>query len=590
MTTSPRSRLDQLAQLQAHRLDGLRMLRFTREQAEILRDPCSEILLSGSNRGGKTLLAAARFAAIARDIPLTTMDGDRIDCRLSHQKDRALLMWVIGDYLKHIGQTIYRVLFMPGLFKCVIDRDTGFLRAWNPVMFPDDWNIPLNQRKPSPPLIPGLDLMHNISPNSDILDVAWYHANLNQFESVIMKNGTRINAYANSSEVKQGDPVDEIWMDEHLVFDSYYDEYVMRLLDNSGRILWSTIPRDESAAYGQVEERALAQEDELAKGERQPADITTRLHRLTLAKNPFIPEEEKAKAAERMSGERAQLVRIQGVRSDRLLAVYGEFTPDFHCVEYANPLQNDRVTEALRANNWEPPANWTRELIIDPGTIKPGVLFGTVPPPEMWDDGEPYYIIYKEIYVRRLDAYQIADRIAQMEHDPTFERMIIDNQMARQKPAGFSKTVGQQYAEAFETKKIMSIQTGYSFLPGDPDFGQRSARVRTALRMRPCGRPQFRIVISRCPETVRQMLRNVRKTDKHGNPLEEPADHQYDDLRVCVEYWLSRHPQWIEPPVSAERLKDPGLLAWERWNKSMEERYGKTPFGMGNSVSCGIAS
>ena len=99
------SKLEALTALKSRRMDGLRMLRFTREQAEILKDPCSEIMLTGSNRGGKTLLSAARFAAIARDIPLMTMDGDLIDCRLPHQKDRALLMWVIGDYLKRKSST-----------------------------------------------------------------------------------------------------------------------------------------------------------------------------------------------------------------------------------------------------------------------------------------------------------------------------------------------------------------------------------------------------------------------------------------------------------------------------------------------------
>ena len=583
-----RSQLEQLSALRSLRLDGLRMLRFTRQQAEILRDPTSEILLTGSNRGGKTLLAAARFASIARDIPLMTMDGELIDCRLPHQKDRALLMWVIGDYLKHIGQTIFRVLFLPGLFKTVIDKDTGFPRAWNPVQFPSDWQIPAKDRLPSPPLIPGLDLQHNISPTSDIQEVAWYHSNLNQFESVLLKSGTRIFAYANSSEVKQGDPVDEIWMDEHLVFDEYYDEYVMRLLDNSGRILWSTIPRDESAAYGQVEERAAVQEEEAAKGERKLEDVSTRCHRVTLAQNPFIPESEKIKAAERLSGDRAQLVRIQGQRSDRIIAIYGEFNPDFHCVKYSDASMNDLVTEALEANNWNPPANWTKELIIDPGTVKPGVLFGCVPPPEMWDHGEPYFIIYDELYmsIRRNDAYQIAGKITEREMVPFFERMIIDNQAARQKPAGFSLTIGQQYAAAFEQKKIQSVQNGYSFLPGDPDFIQRSGKVRTALRMRPCGRPQLRVIVHKCPDTVRQMLRNVRKTDKHGNPLEEPADHQYDDIRVCVEYWLSRHPTWVEPPMIADASKDHGLIAWERWHKSLDEKYGKV--NADSSIPIGI--
>ena len=586
-TMHSRQQLQMLANLKSQREDGLRMLRVTRDQAMVLRDPCSEILLAGSNRGGKTILAAARFASIFRDVPITTMDGEEVHCRLPHQQGRELLMWVIGDHLKHIGQTIYRVLFKRGLYKIVRDPKTGWWRSWNPVQFPSDRNIPRKDQHPSFPLIPGFDLQNNIDPTSEILDCAWYHNNLNQFERVVHKNGTQMFAYAGSAEVKQGDPVDEIWLDEHLEDDAFYDEYIMRLLDNAGRILWSTIPRDESAAYGQIEERAIEQEREVAKGELEPEKVTTKLHHVTLAKNPFIDESQKSLASERLSGDRAQLVRIQGLRSDRIIAIYGEFSPDFHCVKYSSDVMNDKVTAALEANNWVPPADWTKELIIDPGTVKPGVLFGAVPPPSFWDHAEPYLIVYAEIAMKRVDAYQIAAKIAEMDHDPVFERMIIDNQMARQKPAGFSKTVGQQYAEAFESKGIQSRQSGFSFIPGDPDFTQRSTKVRTALRMRTCGRPQLRIITERCPETTRQMLRNVRKTDKHGEPLEMPADHQRDDQRLCLEYWLSRHPTWIEPPVSIERSKDSGLIAWEKHLTQMEEKYGKSKSD--NSVSIGIA-
>lgn len=580
-----RAQLEMLANLKRHRMDGLRMLRVTREQAEILRDPCSEILLTGSNRGGKTLLAAARFASIVRDIPVTTIDGEEIDCRLPHQKNRALLTWVIGDHLKHIGQTLYRVLFKPGLFQMVMDKQTGWWRAWNPLMFPGDKDIPRADRKPAPPLIPGFSIDREIDPNSDILDVAWYHANLYQFESVTLKNGTQIMAYANSSEVKQGDPVDEIWMDENLVYDEYYDEYVMRLLDNAGRMCWSTISRDESEAFCQVDDRAKAQEEEVARGERLPEQVTTRCHRVTLAKNPFISEEEKAKANERLSGERAQLVRIQGVRSDRVIAIYSEFDPQFHCVKYSDPSMNDKVTELLEANNWQPPANWTRELILDPGTRKPAVLFGTVPPPELWDHHEPYLIIYNEIFVRNLNAYEIAAKIETLDHDRLYERMIIDGQAARQTPMGFAWTIGRQYEIAFEQKKIFSISSGgiSHFIPGDPDFKARSNLVRSTLRMRQCGRPQLRIVTQRCPETVKQMLRNRRKTDNAGNPLEEPADKQTDDCRVCVEYWVSRHPTYVEPPTSPESMTSANSRAW----KARMEEF-KRSNSRDQSVSIGI--
>ena len=167
-TMHSRQQLQMLASLKAQREDGLRMLRVTRDQAMILKDPCSEILLAGSNRGGKTILAAARFASIFRDVPIMTMDGEEVHCRLPHQQGRELLMWVIGDHLKHIGQTIYRVLFKRGLYKIVRDPKTGWWRSWNPVQFPSDRDIPRKDQHPSFPLIPGFDLENNIDPASEI--------------------------------------------------------------------------------------------------------------------------------------------------------------------------------------------------------------------------------------------------------------------------------------------------------------------------------------------------------------------------------------------------------------------------------------
>lgn len=590
--TSARQFVEAVTQLRKSKLDGLKMLRLTPKQAAIAADPCSEILIEGSNRASKTLVAAARFSSIARGIPIKTTDGKEVHCRLAHQNDRALLMWVIGDHLRHIGQTIYRVLFQPGLFRIVMDQDTGFYRAWNPVTFKDDWNIPRHLRLPSPPLIPGFDLEHNIDPSSDIADAAWYHASLHQFERVQFKNGTQIYAYANSSEVKQGDPVDEIWQDENMVYPEYYEEYVMRIVDNAGRMCWSSIPRDECPAYNGVHERAKNQQEECDREERAESEINTKVFNLTLAENPFISEEEKKKASERVTSERGHMIRILGKSSERFIAVYPEFNAKFHCVEYSGEFEhlNDKVTEALRKSNFRPPRGWTKEIIIDPGTVKPAVLFGMIPPPEFWDHAEPYLIIYDEIYIRRLDAFMIAAKIAEKEFNPVYHRMIIDEQMARQKPAGFSNTVAQQYSKAFETLGIQSAETGFSFIPGDPSFRQRSTLVRKALRDRPCGRPQLRIVADKCPETVKQLTRNTRKQDRQGNPLEEPADHQLDDLRECTEYWVSRHPKWVEPQNPGVDITDPGTRLFLQKMKEWEKESLEMAATKDNSVSIGISA
>jgi hypothetical protein len=539
-------------ELQARLRDGLELLRVTDKQAAILSDTCSEIMLTGSNRGGKSLLAAARFASIVRDKPITTMDGKKIHCRRPDQRGKALVCWVIGDYLKHIGQTIHRVLFEERLFEVVTDPETGALRAWNPVTFPSDWDIPPSSRQYAPPLIPP----------SEIKKINYENAGAKEFTSVELHNGTMIFAFASSGEVKQGDAVDEIWVDEHLVYDHYYSEYAARLQDRDGRLFWSTIHRDDSTAFMLVEDRAALQAREVETGERQPEEVNTRMHTVTIADNPFIPENAKKKFAERVMGERDYQVRVLGQGSRDSIRIYPEYDPNVHVVDYAAAILNDPVTEAMRKNGWRPPRDWTRELILDPGTQKPGILFGAVPPPSMWDHGEPYFVVYDEIFFRRKDAFELAQIVDQRERGFVWNRFIIDGQAARQKPMGFSHTIGRQYSLAFERYKISSQQTQYTFIPGDPDFGQRSRQVKTALRMRPCGRPQLRIVGHACPELILQLRRNVRKTDKLGDALEMPADNQIDDLRNCLEYWLSRHPTYVAP-LEQERLAlDEGYQAY----------------------------
>lgn len=534
-------------ELRMRRVDGIGLLRVTRDQAEIMRDPSPTILLSGGNRAGKTLIAAARFAAIARDKPIQTMDGELIDLRLPGQKGRPLLMWVVGDMLKHIGQTIHRVLFRAHLYWMIRDEVTGAWRSWNPLKFKNDINRK-PERKYAPPLIPQSEIDHD--------KCAWYHHGQNQFERITLLNGTEIYAYASSGEVKQGDPVDEIWLDESLANPAYLAEYQTRRSDNEGRLFWSTIPRDYCPAYISLEEKAQSQETEVAKGERDEAHI--KHHTLSFMSNPFISEKQKQLRYEELS-ERDRLIRIDGVRSTDLVRIYPEFNSDFHCVEYQNPSMNDGVTEALRNNNWRPPKDWTRELILDPGTEKPGVLFGTIPPKELWKDNEPYLIIYDEIFIRRADAPTLAQIIMDREAGYSFERFIIDGKAAQQKPMGFSWTVGQQYSRSFESLGLTCNQSGSYFIPGDPNFTQRSGLVHSAMRMRPCGKPQLRIVTHVCQELVRQIKKNIRKVDRSGEVLEDPIDRQIDDLRVCMEYWLSRHPTYVEPKAIQEQKNVAGL-------------------------------
>ena len=573
------SDIPMLVALQERNKDGLKMARVTATQAEILGDDRSEILCAGGNRGSKTFCAAMRFASIARDVPVQTMpdaDGNTqmIHCRLKHQRNRPLIMWCIGDYLPHIGQVLYKSLFEPGLYYRIKDRVSGGLRAWNPVMYPEDWDRE-DEREESPPLIP----------RSEVEEEVWYHKNLRQFEKIKLKNGTEIFAFASSSAVKQGVKVDEIWLDENIVNEHYYPEWLNRLTDKKGRLFWSTIPRDESYVYTEVEERAEAQHEEYKAGQRKSEDVYCSHYILSQRDNPFLPESEKKKREEQMS-ERERMVRIEGVRSTDLIRIYQEFNPDFHCVEYRNPQMNDKVTEALRENNWEPPRDWTRYLSLDPGTQKPALLFLAVPPESMWEEDEPYIVPYDEIYTPRLDAFQIAQKVKDRHSNQFFEKFFIDGQAARQKPMGFSHTIGRQYESAFESAGLSS-RHGTFFEPGDPSFHQRSGLVHKMLRMRKCGWPQLRILIHRCPHLVKQLQSNTRKLHPDGTPSEEPADRQKDDVRVALEYAISRHITYREPPYS-RRSDDPALRRYQEFQKKAKAA-ARRAGSDSSSILCGVS-
>jgi hypothetical protein len=311
--------------------------------------------------------------------------------------------------------------------------------------------------------------------------------------------------------------------------------------------------------------------------------VTTRHLSLSFLDSPFIKEEDK-EFARKSLGEREMMVRVYGKASTALISIYQTFSPDVHRIEYEDEKLNDKLTEAYRKAGGRPPDDWCLELSLDPGTQKPGVLLCAIPPEEFWDENQPYFIIYDEIYGERLDAMEVAAEVHKRERNSFFERFIGDGQALRQTPMGFGKTVGQVYSEAFSSYRLECKQTGSMFVYGSNDFKHRSMMVIHALRERQCLRPQIRIDHRKCPHLMDQMRRNIRKCDPEGNPLEEPAGHQKDDLRVALEYWISRSPRYYAPPVMS-RGRTPGISRyeahkeWSRLHGQVEKEDHSIPLG-----------
>jgi hypothetical protein len=525
-----------------------------------------------THNSGKSTSAAVKFAAVARAKPVYGSDGQVFEQRLPHQQGRKLTMWIVGLQLNHIGQTIHRVLFRPGLYKIIRDEATQAWRAYDPVKDAGRSGV-----KPSFPLIPW----------SEVKEVSWANKASRQFEYISLE-WADIYAFASTSDVKQGDPVDYIWIDERIAIPGHYAEWQARLSDTKGRIVWSSMPRVDNWAMLRLNQRAEEQEQEVQTGERQKVDVE--VIRLRFSNNPHIDSEEKRKRLEGWNEEERKQ-RDEGLFLTDSVKIYPTFDPNLHRAIYRYPEQDDAISRILRERNGEPPSDWTREWVLDPGTAKPAVLLCAVPPPELWVNNEPFFIPYKEIYRPRTDAGPLMEMVKHAAGGYRFRRAIIDLKASRQTPMGFTMSIGQNYSNHLKRINFQSDETGFGFTPGETDIQVRWQIVENALRVRPSGVPQLRIVAEGCPNLMQQMERNLRATELGVEGvqivLEKPAKGQKDDLRNCLEYWLSRGPTWVEPQETAIDRDGPIAGVMDRIKALFPNR---TPVSTGVHCGPGAAS
>jgi hypothetical protein len=552
--------------------DGLEMFRAMPQQLDVIQSDARELLVAGSNRAGKSLILAARFAAIARDKVIYDADGNEFNPRLKHQQGRPLLMWVVAQNWDKVGDTIFRLLFRPGAYKIIRDLDTCIFRAFDPVR---DADRDPREVQNSFPLIP----MSQVA--GGLKGISWEKQKDKQFKRLELLNGTVIRAFASTGEVATGDPVDEIWIDEKFAISSHYPEWQARLIDNDGRITLSTINYADPSLY-EIRQRADEQAQDVSDGIRTKQNV--RCISLYMRDNPFLSDESKKTFSESLSEEERQL-RVEGMPIIGSLRIYQDFLRSIHCAIYAHTHQDDEISKILRDRNGQPPADWTREFVLDPGTLRPYVLFGAVPPQKLWADGLPYFVVYDEIYEPRLTASQFASKVKAKLGEFHLHRMIIDAHAGRQTHYGRGESAQEHYQKALQDIGVVCHKTGLAqFIPGDPNFESRAKCVERALMLRKCGFPQLRIVIDRCPALVRQLEGNLFQTIKAVTgeelPTKKPA-RQKDDAREGLEYWLSRNPTWVEPPKSLAAQQP----QWELY-KSLEERFKKQK-NPGNIVNIG---
>ena len=517
-----------------HVVNALSLFRPTEQQEPFFRRMAGETILEvcvgGGNRAGKSLIVAAWFAAIALNQPITLRDGTQLHMRPPLWRNEPLKLWLVGYDLRHCGKTLYRLLFKKDPFRIIRDQNTGKWRTYDPTNAEDKEAYSLT--RPSPPLIQ----MSDVEGGED--GIAWENKKERQFSSLeLAHDGTRIEVFPSTGERPQGDPAHAIWVDEKLHDEEWYSELLARLMDYRGRILWTSWPTTApSAVLSELEERAATQ--------RGKPDARSFAFTLSGSDNPYTQSAHRQAILATMD-EDTRAARDKGIANADRWRVYPRFSRFVHRVYGPDPDGDDDLAKEVRKLNGIP-NDWTRYLILDPGTANPAVLFVAVPPPKFGD----FIVPYDELYVHYINARELAQAVAGKTRGQMFEDFIIDSHAGRMTPMGFDTTVQQNYEKYFAEFKLRSARHGSHFTPGTDDVASRIMRVQGSLNIRENNTPQLRIL--GCPNLVKQLEGYKWQKDARDNPTDKPALHQKVDVAACLEYHIaSDNHGYVKPKVAA---------------------------------------
>lgn len=485
------------------------------------------------HNSGKTTCSVVKFVSIAMDIPVTLNDGTECDMRMPWQKNRKLTMWICCDGQDHIGQTIWRVMCQPGLFRIVHDPVTKELRAFNPE------TDKKSKSKPSPPLLPKKWIKH----------VAWEERAKNVFDKITVhdpatgKELADIYAYSTKAPPKQGDPTDLIWVDEKIAHrEGYIGELKGRLVDagngisdegSGGQMYWSSWPSEDSNEL--IEYDAMIKEM-IEKGEHDLGRKIT----LPTSDNKHLDKKAIREFLAGLTPEEA-LARDKGQFTGESIRMYPLFDKVVHSAIVNE--NEDLISKALRARDGIPPNEWTKYLALDPGTSHPAVLLCAVPPPEF---GVDVCVAYQEFYPGRADPRQLATFVWEFAHKEKLYRMIIDKQAGQQQTIGAEAgtKIVDAYKKAFSEAGFTCYRTKDRFDYGSNDVGGRQLILNDWMHTQKNGHPKLRIVTHRCPELCKQ-LHKVRKKKVQKEVVDERKARGQHDIVDCLEYIAASNPRYV---------------------------------------------
>ena len=440
-----------------------RVYRPSEHQEKVHRSGASELIVRGGKRAGKSVAVSREFVARVTGQRVTLPDGTELP--LNHPEptpDYPRIYWIIGWDTKHIGQTIYRLLFEPGQggsFRVIEDAATGEWRAWNRANKEDRDRV--KESKLAEPLIPARMLDGNFDTAFD-----WEDKKAKQFNSVRLKNGATIFAYPSSARnPKQGDAVSGIWIDEDIQFPGHLKEWQDRLTDEEGWFMWSVWPHMKNEALLELIHRA-----EMAAQEDDPQIESVQL---VMTRNPFLSDKGKQESLGRMESDEEVARRDRGELLTDALSMY-EFSPSAHQIQrpiegsiqiYTLPAAHELLRD-IWLHSMTFPNEWTRYLSIDPSNTRTAVHSWVIPPREYRNVFLGDVAIAEwELVARRFSADMLAKELASRTQGRNYESYIMDQQAGRQTHAGREENTFMHYSAAFEKHGLKSRQTSYAFVP-----------------------------------------------------------------------------------------------------------------------------
>lgn len=507
------------AELANRRIEALKLYRPTPQQEEVHKCRASEILVLGGNRSGKSLCTFVEDArAVCGKDPYgkyPATDG---------------VLVVVGKDWKHIGLTVYPLLFMAGAFKMIRDESTGEWRAYNPAT--DSHRE--KDAKPAPPLIPP----RLVKKKSWILKSARY------IQSCELTNGWQIYFFSSEGEAPQGFKASRVHIDEDVNNgDAWVPEMQARLSDLKGVFTWSAMPHSKNDALLGLSERA----DKLAEeGVENPSIVRFQLRFLD---NPHIDDQEKQKRIEGWAalGEDVLRMRSEGEFISDSILCYPTFAMHVHGYDRSELEQN------------VVPEDWTRYAVIDPGHAVTSVLFGAVPP------DESMLLIYDQLYIRNCNAIIFGEKMAQKCRGQSFYAFLIDMHGGRIREIGSGRLPVELYTEQLKAHGVASETTGHSFLAGCDDVQARMAAVQNYLHIRPQGTPTLRVLKHSCPDLERELKRYKKKTQLvAGAYIVTDVPNTRGEVHACqcLEYLCAYRPRYHKPKKEAG--VDPWYVEWMR--------------------------